>query len=271
MCVCGGGRELPEEVIDNDSDRDGAADLRSVRLAAGPRRRLPPLQRRRMMSRVPVACTTALLLRHRTRLSRATTRRLPTQRGRSGVFQASRLRGVIAGGGGCGGGGGGGGGRGGGGVKRAPHLVQAGVRAGDEPDGAQQQRDHVERQPPSVRAVVGAAVTGDGHVAQRREDERQERAGHGAHHRYEQAQMRYRVGRDNCNTRASNQTQTDGYTNPTLHIYVHTYIYIHVYTAADSDNFYRGRGHIIYIFDGLISKLYIEIMEYINEKHILIQ
>jgi len=88
-------------------------------------------------------------------------------------------------------------------LERAPQFVKAGVSAGDETDGAQQQRDGVRHQSPPVRAVVGAAVTGDRHVTQRRKNQRQERAGHGAHHRYEQAQVRYRVGRDDCKAQTS--------------------------------------------------------------------
>lgn len=83
-------------------------------------------------------------------------------------------------------------------LERTKYLVDARVRTGNESEGAQHQRDAVHRQPPVERAVAVAAVvgTGDGHVAQWREYQRQKRAGHGTHHRYEQAQVWYHVSSD---------------------------------------------------------------------------
>lgn len=86
-------------------------------------------------------------------------------------------------------------------LERGAYLVDAGVRAGNEPDRAQRQRDAVHDQTPAERAVAvrgSAPVTGDGHVAQRRKYQRQKRTGHRAHHRYEQVQVWYHVGRYDC-------------------------------------------------------------------------
>lgn len=76
------------------------------------------------------------------------------------------------------------------------YLGTAGVRAGDESDCAQRQRDAVRQHPPSV--PVGCCG-GCGRVAQWREYERQEGAGYRAERRHEQAQVRYQGGRDDCN------------------------------------------------------------------------
>jgi len=83
-------------------------------------------------------------------------------------------------------------------LERAEYLVDARVRSSDESERAQHQRGAVHRHPPVEQAVTVTAVvgTGDGHVAQRREYQRQERAGHGAHHGYEQAQVWYHVSGD---------------------------------------------------------------------------
>lgn len=88
---------------------------------------------------------------------------------------------------------------GGPGLERKANLVHAGVRTGDESNSAQRHRDAVHQQPPPVPAVPDAFVAGarDGHVTQWWEYQRQERAGHGTHHRYEQAQVRYHVGGHN--------------------------------------------------------------------------
>lgn len=88
-------------------------------------------------------------------------------------------------------------------LERANYLVDASVRAGNESERAQHQCNAVHHQSPAEHAVAVAAVVGAGnrHMAQRREYQRQERAGHGTHHRYEQAQVRYQVCRDDCNTR----------------------------------------------------------------------
>lgn len=89
-------------------------------------------------------------------------------------------------------------------LKCTKYLVDARVRSGNESESAQHQRDAVHRQPPGEEVVPVAAIVGtagNGHVAKRWEDQCQERAGHGAQHRYEQAQVWYHVGRDNCNTR----------------------------------------------------------------------
>lgn len=100
-----------------------------------------------------------------------------------------------------------------GGPERGGQFAEADVRAGDEADRAHRQRDRVHAQAPRGRAVEVAAVhavqvvtAGDGgQVAQRRENQRQEGAGHGSQHRYEQAQVRYQGGRDDCNTQHVNR------------------------------------------------------------------
>lgn len=52
-------------------------------------------------------------------------------------------------------------------LERTAYFVKAGVRARDEADRAQRQRDGVHHQPPPVTAVTFHGATGDGHMAQR--------------------------------------------------------------------------------------------------------
>lgn len=91
------------------------------------------------------------------------------------------------------------------GVRRArmdlvDQFGKAHVRAGNEADCGQHQRDAVNGQP---RPAAPAAVHKVGHryVAQRREHQRQERAGHGAHQRYENVQVRRQFGHHDCTTK----------------------------------------------------------------------